>query len=113
MRSPVLSNLPLRRTAIVFFLLLMTACASSTPNPDTIYQRVTEGKLKVGDAIPAPTGDVIVTVTGRIGTKNSGDSIQMDMPTIESVGLVDYKVTDPFEKRPTVFRGPLMSTLLD
>jgi hypothetical protein len=91
--------------------VLVAACGS---NPSTdIYKRVTEGKLKPGDAIPAPTGDSILSVTGRIGTKNSGDSIKMDMPTIESVGLVDYKMTDPFEKTPTTFRGVLMSTLLD
>jgi hypothetical protein len=92
--------------------LILTACASNT-NSAPVYTRVSDVKLKAGSAIPAPTGDVIVTVDGKIGTKNAGETIQMDMPTLESVGLVDYKVDDPFEKRPTVFRGVLMSDLLD
>jgi hypothetical protein len=94
----------------VLLLLVLAACSSNTA---PIYQKVTDGKLKAGDAIPAPTGDSILQISGKIGTKNAGDSIKMDMPTIESVGLVDYKVNDPFEKKPTTFRGVLMSALLD
>src|SRR3954452_24709140 len=87
----------------LFLTVVSIAACSSSPKPDTIYQRVSDAKLKPGDSIPAPKDTIIISVTGKIGTKNSGDAIQMDMPTIESVGLVDYKVNDPFEKRPTVF----------
>jgi hypothetical protein len=107
--SPTLSG---KILALVLSVFLVAACGTS-PNADSIYKRVTDAKLKPGDSIPAPTGESVLTVIGKIGTKNSGDNIQMDMPTIESVGLVDYKVNDPFEKRPTTFRGVLMSTLLD
>jgi hypothetical protein len=106
------STLSAKILSLAVAILLVTACGSS-PNPDTIYNRVTDGKLKPGDTIPAPTGESMLMVTGKIGTQNSADSIQMDLPTIESLGLVDYKVTDPFEKKPTTFRGVLMSTLLD
>jgi hypothetical protein len=91
-------------------VLLIAACGS--PKAD-IYTRVTEAKLRPGDTIPVPSSNSILTVTGKIGTTNSGDHIEMDLPTIESVGLVDYKMTDPFEKKPTTFRGVLMSQLLD
>jgi hypothetical protein len=94
------------------FLLVLAACNTS-PNPATIYQKVTDAALKAGDAIPMPKADSVLVVSGKIGAKNSGDSIQMDLATIESVGLVDYKVTDPFEKRSTTFRGVLVSSLLD
>jgi hypothetical protein len=98
---------------VTFSLLLLTACNAS-PKPESIYTQVTEAKLKPGDAIPVPAADSsILSVTGKIGTTNSGDHIEMDRSTIESVGLVDYKVDDPFDKRPTVFRGVLMSQLLD
>jgi hypothetical protein len=87
---------------------LLAAC-----RPSATYTRVTEGELSAGDDIPAPTEDVVVTVTGKIDHPNVDDSIQMDIPTIESVGLVDYKMTDPFENVDVTFRGPLMSELLD
>ena len=101
-----------RLMVATLILLILAACNTST-KPENIYQKVTDAKLKAGDSIPAPKDSAILTVTGKIGAKNSGDSIQMDLSTIESVGLVDYKVTDPFEKRPTTFRGVLMSSLLD
>ena len=108
----VSSLLRTKRLVSILLLLVLTACGSNaTPAP--VYTRVSEAKLKAGDALPSPKADAIVTISGKIGTKNSGDKILMDMPTIESVGLVDYKVTDPFEKKPTVFRGVLMSDLLD
>ena len=97
---------------MLFFsaLTILTACGSTTK---TVYTEVTKAVLKAGDKIPPPTGDVILTVTGKIGTTNSDQAIKMDLATIESVGLVDYKVKDPFEKTDTIFRGPLMSNLLD
>ena len=68
--------------------------------------------MNAGDAIPVPTEDVVLTVTGKIGAANSGESIEMDMPTIESVGLVDFSVHDPFDDKDVTFEGVLMSDLL-
>jgi len=93
-------------------LVAMVGCATA-PDPSTIYTRVSEATLKAGDSIPAPTGDTILTVTGKIGTTNSDDTIVMDLATIESAGEVTYEVTDPFEGNKVVFRGPLTSDLLD
>jgi hypothetical protein len=89
------------------------AACGGTVDPDSVYTRVTEGTLSAGDSIPAPAEAVILTVTGNIENPNSDDgSIQMDLPTLESVGLVDYTVTDPFEGDEVTFRGVLMSDLL-
>lgn len=104
-----------RVKVLMLSLLLVTvaACGSSAPTIKTVYTEVTKAALKPGDKIPAPSGDVILTVTGKIGTTNTDKAIQMDLKMIESAGLVDYKVKDPFEKKDTIFRGPLMSNLLD
>jgi hypothetical protein len=107
------------RSVLAKFLLIgsliitLAACGGTSDNTKTVYTEVTKPTLKAGDKIPAPTGDVILTVTGKIGTTNSGNAIVMDLPMIESVGLVDYKVKDPFENKDTIFRGPLMGNLLD
>lgn len=97
---------------IVILLAALAGCAAA-PDPSTIYTQVTEAELDAGDPIPAPDGEPVVTVTGEIGTTNVDDSIQMDMDTLESVGLVDYTLTDPFEGGEVTFRGVLMSDLLD
>ena len=104
---------PIKFALIGAFLVVAAACGSSAPTAKTVYIEVTKGTLKAGDKIPAPIGDVILTVTGKIGTTNSDNAIKMDLATIESVGLVDYKVLDPFQKKDTVFQGPLMGSLLD
>ncbi len=97
---------------LVVTVAVISAC-NSNASPKTIYTQVSQGTLKAGDKIPAPTGDVILTVTGKIGTNNSDNAIKMDLKTVESVGLVDYKVLDPFEKKDATFRGPLLGNLLD
>jgi hypothetical protein len=104
-----------KKAALPFIAVLTALVAACTPAQDTkaVYTVVAEPKLKAGDAIPAPSGDVILTVTGKIGAANAGDAIEMDLATIESAGLVDYSMTDPFEGDKVVFRGPLMANLLD
>lgn len=92
-------------------LMGLVGCASPA-SASKVYTVVSEARLKAGDAIPKPGGSAILTVTGKIGTTNSDNAIVMDMATVESVGEVDYHVTDPFKNTKTVFRGPLMSDLL-
>lgn len=99
--------------SVIIGVVLIAACSPNNATPTPIYQRISDAKLKAGDTLPAPTGDIILTVTGKIGTKNGADNIVMDRDMIESVGQVEYKVTDPFETKDYVYRGPLMSDLLD
>jgi hypothetical protein len=96
------------------FAVLVAACTPTAPTTtETVYTVVSEGTLNAGDAIPVPSGDVILTVTGNIGTSNVDDTIQMDIATVESVGQVEYTVDDPFENRAVTYRGVLMSDLLN
>jgi hypothetical protein len=105
----------LKGLLLTCLLIVISACSPNAPaaTPKPVYTVVTEGTLKAGDAIPAPSGEAVFTITGKIGTTNADKSIVMDLPTVESVGLVDYKVTDPFEKKDITYRGVLMSKLLD
>jgi len=58
-----------------------------------------------------PQQEVILTVRGEIGMANDGESIMMDRPTIEDVGLVEYSVQDPFSGYQILYRGVLMRDL--
>lgn len=103
--------------SITLFSLMLAACTpvSPTPTPGAIFTTVSEGTLKKGDAIPVPAGDAILTVTGNIGTSNidAEQTVQMDIAALESMGLVEYSVKDPFEQKDIVYRGVLMSKLLE
>src|SRR5690349_3624724 len=92
-------------------VLIITAC-SKTPQFDQVYKVISPASLQAGQVIPAPKDPVILTVTGKLNTKNAGDQILMDLPTIEAAGLVEYTVNDPFENKKIVYRGVLMRDLL-
>jgi hypothetical protein len=91
--------------------LLVAACAPAAQK--TVYNRITDAKLKPGDTIPVPSAAPLLTVNGAVGVTNSSDSILMDRSSIESLGLVDYTMTDPFDNQQHTFRGVLMSDLLN
>jgi hypothetical protein len=100
---------------VVFVVLILfpvlLACGQAAERA-AIYDKVTDPKLKAGDNVPAPSGEVVLTIDGRIAQTNSGESLQFDMSTLESVGLVQYDVDDPFAKKSIVYTGVLLSELL-
>lgn len=92
--------------------LLFTVSCAQTASTEVFYTRVTDSVLTASSALPVPSGDVILTVTGKIGAANVSDTIQMDLAMIESVGEYQYPVTDPFDQSDRIYRGPLMTDLL-
>jgi hypothetical protein len=95
---------------LVAVVLILSACAPAAK--PVIYKVVSEGTLKAGSPIPIPTDKVVLTMEGNISQKNVGETLQFDMATLESIGLVQYKVNDPFEKKSIVYSGVLLSELL-
>lgn len=102
---------------IVLALALFVSACGGQPanvNVDEFIIRQTEATLSAGEAIPVPTGDVILTVTGKIGAPNVDDTIQMDLETIESLGVVSHKVNVPefIDSREIEYKGVLLSDLV-
>jgi hypothetical protein len=95
---------------LLLFVLILAACAS--PAAPTFYKTVAEGTLKPGSAVPAPKGDVVLTLDGKIGQTNAAGKLQFDMATLESIGTIQYAVDDPFAKKQIVYTGVLLSQLL-
>jgi hypothetical protein len=97
-----------------FALIALAGCGpAAVVEPTPVYTRVSDAALTAGEAVPVPEGDPILTLSGKIGTHNVDDTLQMDLATLESIGLIDYTVTDPFEDEEVTFQGVLMSALLD
>lgn len=107
------------------FGLMTIACVlngcNAQPSFDAVYSRVSPATLQVGQPIPVPRGEPIVTVTGNINahqsqiSTKSGENAQivMDRTSLEVVGLVEYTVKDLFEPKVNRFRGVLMRDLLN
>ena len=92
---------------VLAILLALTACS-----PKAIYENVAEAEIKPGDTIPAPGGEIILTVTGNISASNNGDALELDMATLEKFGLVRYDVNDPWLGENMTYTGILMSDFL-
>src|SRR5258707_12882812 len=95
-----------------FLLILIPVLAACSQMAPTTYTTVSEGTLKPGNVVPAPTGDVVLTIDGKISQTNSGNTLKFDMPTLESIGVVKYEVNDPFAKMKVTYSGVLFSQIL-
>ena len=92
-------------------MLLLVGCGQKA---DRAYAEVAPAGLNVGDQIPLPTGDVILSIYGNIGQTNDGDRLKFDIATLEKLGLVEYTIADPWQNHEEVtYTGVLMSDLLE
>jgi hypothetical protein len=94
--------------ATIALMAVLVGCTSPKTLP---YIVVSSPGIEPGDPIPAPTEEVILTISGDITVTNAGDTLQLDMPTLESLGLVEYTVEDPWLSEEVTYTGVLMSKL--
>jgi len=104
---------------VVAVLAALAGCGSRSVEASTAavstsaYTVVSAPALTPGDAVPSPTGPVILTVSGRVDAAEGARTISFDLATLESIGLVEYAVDDDVaEGRTATFRGVLLSRLL-
>lgn len=78
------------------------------------FREVSAATIEPGDAVPAPTDPVVLTVKGRIGTTNVGDTLQFDMATLERLGTIEYRIDDKLaEGRVATFTGVPLENVLE
>lgn len=115
------SSRPRRSAALALVLALglapaLAACGGqAAPKPVAVKHTATSPsapKIRPGDTIAKPTGPVVLTVKG--GTvHNVGNTLQLDLAQLESMGTVSYSVNDgQATGRRATFSGPLVRTVL-
>jgi hypothetical protein len=75
-------------------------------------QEVSAGTLAAGGKVSPPKGEVVLTMTGEIGTHNRGSKLALDIASLEKMRTVRMETTEPFLKRKVTFEGVLLSDLL-
>lgn len=102
------------KTARFFlFALLAFTLAACASQPAQVYETVSPASIQPGDPIAAPTGEVILTVSGAISVTNTAENtLQLDMATLEKFGLVKYAINDPWLNAYNTYTGVLMSDFL-
>jgi hypothetical protein len=64
-------------------------------------------------ALPAPSGPVLLTVTGSITNTNGPGKAEFDRAMLEALGLVELATSTPYTDGKPTFRGVPMAKLLD
>ena len=63
-------------------------------------------------SLPAPTGTVILTVSGKIDAFNAGRRAEFDRGMLEAFGLSSFTTTTPWYSSPVTFSGVPMKKLM-
>lgn len=67
----------------------------------------------VAQDIPAPTGDVILTISGEIDVTNVGETLQFDHATFDALADSEFETSTTWTDGIHRFRGLSLSTLTD
>ena len=63
-------------------------------------------------ALDAPKERPILSVTGKIGVKNAGDTARFDMKMLEALPQQTFTTRTPWYDKPIKFTGPLLADVL-
>ncbi|MEY4979648.1 MAG: hypothetical protein RLZZ352_1918 [Pseudomonadota bacterium] len=63
-------------------------------------------------ALDPPAGRPILTISGKIATKNAGDVARFDMKMIEALPQHSFTTSTPWYDKPVKFTGPLLADVL-
>lgn len=67
---------------------------------------------QAADALPMPSGKPILTVSGRIGVFNKGETAEFDRSMLEALGMDGFVTTTPWYSGPVLFEGVRMERLM-
>jgi hypothetical protein len=68
--------------------------------------------LRAAPPLPRPTGDVILTVTGKIGNLNAPGAAEFDRAMLEAIGFTSLSTSSAWTSGPSVYEGVLGRTLM-
>ncbi len=63
-------------------------------------------------ALQTPTGKVILTVSGKVGDKNTPQAATFDLAMLEKLPQQTFTTLTPWDKTPIKFTGPLLRDVL-
>lgn len=63
-------------------------------------------------ALETPKERVVLTISGKIGVKNVGETVRFDMKMLEALPQHSFTTNTPWYDRPVKFTGPLLADVL-
>jgi hypothetical protein len=68
--------------------------------------------LSPARALEAPTGPVVLTLSGQVRTPNAGQEARFDMAMLERLPQTSFTTRTPWYAQPRQFTGPLLRDVL-
>ena len=103
-------------------VVLLAACGSSAGSDggtaggsggaDAQPVAVSKASLVPGQQIPVPPGAPALTVTGELSGANHRGTVELDVATLNAMGLVQVEVYEPWEKERLSFRAVDLADVL-
>lgn len=78
----------------------------------TLALSLATGAAVAQDALPKPTGDVVLTVTGKIANKNNGDAADFDMAMLDKLPQATIVTLNDWVTDKHTYKGPVGTELL-
>ncbi len=92
----------------------VSACGEDTAGAsDAPATTATTATTAPAAPVPAPSGEVILTLTGKVGLPNAGRTVRLDMAGIEAFGAETVELYEPFQKTRMSFRAVPLARVLD
>lgn len=66
----------------------------------------------IAQELTAPSGEVVLTVTGAIGVTNQGDAAVFDLEMLKAIGEVSFTTTTPWTEGDQIFTGVPLEALM-
>lgn len=63
-------------------------------------------------ALPPAVGKVILTISGKVGEKNTADAAVFDLAMLQKLPQQTFTTMTPWDKHPIQFTGPLLRDVL-
>jgi hypothetical protein len=106
-----------RLLAAIAVAVLLAGCGRDPgPDPDRTAPSapvvLREATLRPGEAVPAPAGTPLISVTGEIGPANQGDTVALDRRTLARLSQVQLTTYEPWVKKDLSFRGVWLADVL-
>lgn len=67
----------------------------------------------VAESLDAPSGDVVLTVSGAVPVTNEGDTAQFDMEMLRSLGETSFTTSTPWTEGQQTFTGVSLLALIE
>ncbi|MFM7445012.1 MAG: oxidoreductase, partial [Tabrizicola sp.] len=67
----------------------------------------------LAEDLPAPTGEILLTVAGDFPVKNQGDTAVFDAEMLKAIGEVSFQTSTPWTEDEQTFTGVSLHRLME